>query len=115
MRPPVTSTCQFCKGTDGTTSAGATRVLELEVTDLPVGVLGDREEVTDTGGVDPLAVRDVAVRVGGPVDRFAGAGIGDLLEPRGGRDPDLVLGRDRLHDAGLLPHALAPPRQFLAR
>src|SRR6476660_9734000 len=86
-------------------ASAVARVLELEVLDVPVRV-GHREEVTDAGGVDPLAVLDVAVGGGGPFEGVAGAGFGDLLQPRGGRDLDLLFGRDRLHDAGLLLHVL---------
>ncbi len=46
----------------GPSLAGAAAVVVvLELADLPVGVLGDREEVAHAGGVDPLAVLDVSL------------------------------------------------------
>ena len=54
--------------------AGAvTVVVVLELADLPVGVLGNREEVAHAGGVDPLAVLKVALVAAGHSSESPGA------------------------------------------
>src|SRR5665811_564561 len=79
----------------------------LQLSDFPVRVLGDREEVTHARGVDPLAVLDIALdrgEVQGALLDLDRSVLLDLLHPVAGGDADLVLGRDRLEDAGVLAH-----------
>ena len=91
-------------------SAGAAVVVVAQLLDLPVRVLGDREEVAHAGRVDALAARQVVGDRGevecALLDRDARVVL-DLLQPVAGvGDAYLVLGRNRLEDAGVLLHVV---------
>ncbi len=86
-------------------STGVAVMVVLEFADLPVRVLGHREEVTHARRVDPLAMLDLTLD-GREVERARLHLDRDLVQPRGGGDLDLAFGGNRLHDPCFLLHVV---------